>query len=403
MPKPSVFRQVEATSIAKNSLKESPRHWNNGLFRYRGRLWMSYRFHLMTASGRCKTAICPIDEKTLQPSGPSQMLMLPENNGDEHQEDARLFLFKDQPYVSYTAMVGYRPGVDFKCVMKYARLSLTGTKWKVEDDWCPRYGRNDWRSKEKNWVFFESAGRLHAVYSGDQRHVVIELEGDKVVQEYHSAPPVWEWGIFRGGTPPLLMPDGTFMSVFHSSIPTEMAPHYVRYFAGAYKFLAHPPFKIVGISPRPFLAGSEEDGHEVDPRYVDGWKPYVVFPCGLVESGKNMLISFGINDWQSAIARMPTEKFTFVSPDGTQKVARYFKKQTANQPVRLLGSGNQYRMLTWSVPVPGPACSAGIGYMKVVSHRDAEEISELQGVVEISEGDFHVLNRAQSSSCLSIS
>lgn len=349
---------------------------------------MAYRYHLMAASGRCKTAVCPIDGRTLQPSGPSQMLDLPDRTGDEHQEDARLFIFGEEPYVSYTAMVGYRPGVDFKCVMKYARLSLKGDRWKFEKDWLPGYGRNNWKSKEKNWVFFEHDKRLYCIYADDPDHIVLEVDGDTVVREFKTPKPAWEWGIVRGGTPPIRMADGQLLCVFHSSIPREKPPNYVRYFAAAYRMDGAPPFKVNAISSRPFMSASEEDGHEVDPRYVDGWKPYVIFPAGLVENGPEYLVSFGINDWQAAIARIQPSLFRFIAPDGTEREIRYFKRPNGSLPLGIFNPNTQSKMLQWSVPFAGPGCSAGPGYIKISSQREAEEILEQADVKEISEEEY---------------
>jgi predicted GH43/DUF377 family glycosyl hydrolase len=403
VPKLSVFAQVQATAIAKNALKDSPRHWNNGLFRFQGRLWMCYRYHLMTSSGRCKTAICPIDDKTLQPAGPSQMLDLPETNGDEHMEDARLFEHQGQPYVSYTEMTGYQPGVDFKCVMKYARLSLRKTRageaWRVEETFLPKYGRNDWKSKEKNWVFFSVGPRLFCIYGDEPEHLVLELEGDRVVNEWKSPAPFWEWGVVRGGTPPALLADGNFLTVFHSSMPSEKPPTYVRYFAGAYVFRGQAPFDVLGISLKPLLSASEEDGHKVDPRYVEGWKPLVVFPCGLVQNRDSWLLSFGINDWQPAIARICSDRFVMASPDGTSRPSRYFRKANGSVPLGLFNPNRQSRMIHWKVPQAGAGCSAGPGYVKIESQREAEDIADQADVQEITRADYDraLLSRSSSS------
>jgi predicted GH43/DUF377 family glycosyl hydrolase len=401
--KPSVFQQIQATAILKSSLKDSPRHWNNGLFRFQGRLWMCYRYHLMTSSGRCKTAICPIDDKTLQPCGPSQMLELPETNGDEHTEDARLFEHQGQPYVSYTEMTGYKPGVDFKCVMKYARLSLRKTRageaWRVEETWLPAYGRNDWKSKEKNWIFYSIGKRLFCIYADDPEHVVLELEGARVINEWKSLRPFWEWGSVRGGTPPVRLADGNFLTVFHSSLATEMPPTYVRYFAGAYVFRGEAPFDVLGISLTPILSASEEDGHKVDPRYTEGWKPLVVFPCGLVQDRDSCLISFGVNDWSSAIARISLDRLTMVSPDGAGRPFRYFRKSNGSMPLGIYLPNRQSRLIHWLVPQAGAGCSAGPGYVKVQSQREAQEIADQPDVTEIPQEEYEhmVVQRSHSS------
>lgn len=387
MSKPSFFTQLDAVALSPHSLFESPRHWNCGLFRYDGRLWLSYRFHLKNYNGRCATAIVQLDEQTLQPKGKSHWLKLGGLRGDEHHEDARLFHFMGEPYISYTEMSSYKPGVDYACVMKYAKLSLKKNKWEVVDSWFPKYGRNDSRSKEKNWVFFEYDKAIHAVYSAAGDHQVIRIVGNGIDKVYESQGPAWHFGIVRGGTPPLRQPDGTFLTIFHSSLPTEKAPHFVRYYAAAYTFEGEPPFRPLRISTRPLMAGSEADGHKVDPRYVDGWKPWVVFPCGMVDDGPNWLVSLGVNDWQCAIARVKPNQFFLGAANGSDVTSRYFRRANGSIPVPVYSDGGRRRIIEWQVPRPqGGMASAG--YMMCENPREAEEVAEFVGVEEIGYADY---------------
>lgn len=384
--KPSVFAQVQATAVDSRRLLESPRHWNAGLLRYQDRLWMTYRYHLREEAGRCATAIVELDEK-FEPVGAGQRLMLSGPTGTEHHEDARLFMLGGKVHVSYTEMRGYRPGVDYTCVMKYAELRLRGRRWEVVRAYHPQFGRNDGRQKEKNWVFFETPTGLHAVYESAPRHIVIRLEADRVVENFVSASPAWNFGQVRGGTPPLLQPDGTFLSVFHSSLPTEIPPHYVRYYAGAYSFAGVAPFAPQQISTRPILAGSEEDGHKVDPRLVDGWKPLCVFPCGLSPDTDGWLMSFGINDWGCAIARVAKESFHLGAADGSQIPARYFLSENAAMPVRVRDESGDPKFLHWSMlrNRPGRGC---LGIMKSDNPREAQEVFDYPNVQEIEKTDY---------------
>lgn len=388
--KPSIFQQLTATAVGTRLLKESPRHWNCGLLRYRGRVWMSYRFHLKTAGGRCATAITEIDPKTLQPKGKSQWLRFSGPTGTEHHEDARLFLFGGEPHVSFTELRGYRPGVDYSCVMKYAKLRLKGEKWEIVDQWHPQFGRNDGRSKEKNWVFFEHGGELHAVYASAPGHQVIRLAGEVVTKVYDAPAPAWHFGPVRGGTTPILQPDGTFLTIFHSSLPTEVAPHFVRYYAAAYTFEAQPPFAPLRVSTRPLMVGSEADGHQVDPRYVEGWKPYVVFPCGLVEAdgrGDGWLVSLGVNDWQCAIARLRPDQLHLGAANGTDIPARYFRRQNGTMPVPVYSDGGRKKFLEWQVPRTTFG-SASAGYMVCTNPREAQEVADYPSVEEIPFADY---------------
>ncbi len=389
--KPSVFSQVEATAISPRGLLPSPRHWNAGLLRHEGRLWLSYRFHRMNSHGRCGTALVELNEK-LEPIGRSHHLKFKADTGTEHYEDARLFMFRGEPHISYTMMQGYRPGVDYTCVMKYARLEYAHGHWKVIDEWRPIYGQNNGIGKEKNWMFFEHDEDLYAIYSGAPEHVVLKIDGEKVIGEHRSVGPEWHWGAVRGGTPPVLCGD-RYLSIFHSSLPTETPPHYVRYYAAAYTFEAKPPFRALEISEFPLMSGSEEDGHRVDPRYVEGWKPYVVFPCGLVRDESSWLVSLGINDWQSAVARITDKQLQLGAADGSTFRPQYFRVQNGSMPVQFADQSGSQQFLHWEIFKSGRNGMPGVGYLKALSPREAMEVIEHPGVERIEEPVYATAQR----------
>lgn len=389
--KPSLYKQAEAYPVPAPPLRASPRHWNPGLLKYRDKLWLAYRFHRREAKQRCGIAICALDpDRKFEPSESSQFLRFTGITGTEHHEDCRLFMFRGEPHISYTEMRGYRPGIDYTCVVKYARLSLDGKgRWHVEEEFHPQYGLNSGFAKEKNWVFFEHDGKLMCIYSSQPEHVVFQIEGEKVVGEKHVSPaPIWHWGAMRGGTPPIPLDKDRMMLVFHSSLATETAPHYVRYYAGAYAFEAKPPFRILEVSETPIMAGSEEDGHQVDPRYVDGWKPYVVFPCGLVPDNGKFLVSLGVNDWQCAVARFSLEQMRLGAADGTTFKPRYFKVRNGTIPVKYIDQSGRIQFLQWKVFRPGRNGMAGEGYLCLTSARDASEAMEHHGAQEITESEY---------------
>jgi len=389
MPKKSVYAQLEACAVPPRNLMPSPRHWNPGLLRYRNKLWLAYRYHRAeTNDARCGIALCAIDEQGI-PQGPSQLLRFRSSQHGEHHEDCRLFIYRGEPHISYTEMVGYRPGIDYTCMVKYAKLNLSAKgHWTVVDEWRPAYGDNSGFRKEKNWIFFEHANELYFIYATDPNHVVCKVEGDQVVQEFRTPGPQWQWGHIRGGTPPVDFGDGRLMSVFHSSIPTETPPHYVRYYAAAYTFEKKPPFRVLQISEQPFLAGSEEDGHRVDPRYVAGWKPYVVFPCGLVPDRNGWLMSVGVNDWQCAIARITGSQLLLGAADGSSFKPRYFRTANGTLPVRYVDALQYPVFLYWDIVNKRRGCRAGAGYMRAVKAREAVEISEAPNTTEITEAEY---------------
>jgi hypothetical protein len=389
--KPSIFKQLSATAVNGREMKPSPRHWNNSILQYKGKLWMSYRYHLKDQGGRCALAIVELDAK-FRPRGSSQQLSLSGPTGNEHHEDGRLFLFRGEPHISFTEMRGYKPGVDYTCVIRYAKLKLRGNRWQVQDVYQPRYGNNDGSAKEKNWGFFDYDGQLAVVYSPGPEHKVLFLEGERVIQTFTSNGPSWHWGQPRGGSSPTLQKDGTFISFFHSSIATEEPPHFVRYYGAAYSFEAKPPFAPVMISTRPLMAGSEEDGHQVDPRYVAGWKPYVVFPCGHRDMGSHFNVALGVNDWQCAIATIAKDALFLGSADGSDIAPRYFSAANGSMPVRIIGTDMRIKLLDWTVPRPNSFGSAE-GIMRVEDPREAQEVSEWPGVAEIDADAYNLKMR----------
>ncbi len=386
--KPSLFKQVEAYQVPAPLLRTSPRHWNPGLLRYKDKLYMAYRYHRREAKQRCGIAICPLDDNFM-PTEKSQFLKFLCPTNTEHHEDCRMFMFHGEPHISYTEMRGYRPGIDYTCVIKYARLRLDHVgKWHVEEEFWPQFAFNAGFAKEKNWIFFEHDSRLFAIYSTQPHHVIVEIEGHTVNKVRFTSPePVWHWGSIRGGTPPVWIGD-RWLVVFHSSVPSEVAPHFVRYYAGAYTFEAAPPFKILQISETPLMQGSEEDGHQVDPRYVEGWKPYVVFPCGLVLDKEKFLVSLGINDWQCAIARVSLDEMRLGAADGSTFRSRYFKASNGSNPVKYTDQSRRIQFLQWRVFKPGRCGMVGTGYMEVSDARQATETMEHPGAEEITESEY---------------
>jgi len=175
---------------------------------------------------------------------------------------------------------------------------------------------------EKNWLWFFHNGELHLLYQADPHTIIRFNEKYEQVQTYETTTEgrfPWDYGIPRGGTPPVLAGDGNeYWTYFHSSLPT-FDKYRRRYYMGAYAFEASPPFRITKITPEPILAGSSCDPW-------DERKPLVVFPCGSILKDDSWTITMGINDLSSAWARIPHE-------DIEERCVRLY-----NPPKRTLGS-----------------------------------------------------------------
>ena len=144
---------------------------------------------------------------------------------------------------------------------------------------------------EKNWLWFDHDGKTYFIYQAEP-HLVVEVAGDKVVQEHRTHAALgWTVGEIRGGTPPIRVGDH-YLTFFHSSMPWKKLPRYGTrnvYFMGAYLFEAKPPFKIVAATRERLLTGTWNEP-------IQEGVPAVVYPNGALLDGNQWLITMGVND-----------------------------------------------------------------------------------------------------------
>lgn len=219
---------------------------------------------------------------------------------EESWEDPRIIEVDGKTFMGVAAWI---PGQ--RSIHVNQRIALLDEKDNVKEHWAPTYGKNGrnphWSSgNEKNWAWFEHAGRLCFVYQ-HHPHVVVETDGPRVITHHsteHSGK--WNRGEIRGGTNPVRIGD-EYLAFYHSSMPWKTIPKYGerrRYFMGAYTFEAKAPFKVTRITREPLLTGSEFDP-------VIPGSPAVVFPCGLViEPSGSLYCTYGVNDCALGWVRM---------------------------------------------------------------------------------------------------
>ena len=400
--RPTITKQLFARFVDPRQLKPSPRNYNPSICELNGRTWMAYRSHRMERDGRCGIALCelvvgPDLELTVKSS---HWLPLGGATGHEHHEDPRLFLFRGKLHVAYSETTFPR-GRPYIAVQKYARLEHSSSGWKVAEVFRPRYGDNHAERMEKNWQFFDVGGRLHAIYAAAAllapdstgmnandrapaprpEHIVIELDGDRVVREHRTPGVTWPWGEIRGGTPPLRVGD-RWLTFFHSSTPAAEGA-WRRYWMGAYYL--NDDFTVTSITKRPIAGGSEDDDHGHDPRTESSWKPYVVFPGGAIATPLGYLVAMGINDWRIAIGYVSLDPAKFAMP-GAPLPPRFFHTKNGARPVRMMQLDRTPVWLDWERK---PSQIGGApGFAKIEDPWMAEEISLLPGVTEVSSEQF---------------
>ncbi len=257
--------------------------FNNSLIRFRGKLLMAYRL----GWSKARIAIAELDE-TYRPVR-NWLLDLP--HGDA-QEDPRLWTFRGELHVSYTAYYPNRraPFTD----VTYARLQETADGWRAAEGFAPQYaGRDHW---EKNWGFFEHAGELHCLYSIKTAALpfrVLRVEGERTwdVAE-HACPFGGKEGVLHGGAPPVLH-QGEYYAWFHRRIGSG---HDKTYTIDLLTFEARPPFRPSRHVPAALLVPTTSDrpGATV---------PHAVFPGGAFLEHNAWHVAFGYYDKWSELAR----------------------------------------------------------------------------------------------------
>lgn len=236
-------------------------------------------------------------------------------------EDPRLFWFAGELWIAFS-IARYGEAGGWKCVQAYGRLKK-GKTWTLPLLHVPRYGANDWTGKEKNWTFFEAEGALRCIYDmGLAGWVVLELDGDEVVQEWRHPGVTWRWGRMSGGTPAVAW-EGQLLTVFHS---WEKHPRRHRlYHMGYLTFGATAPHAPRLISEAPLLTATDEWG---TPEHAQGWQPLCVFPGGLEAYGAKALVAYGRNDLDCAAQQFKIDRL---------RPVQLLKPAGDEQRVRLLG------------------------------------------------------------------
>jgi len=275
---------VEPIATAAN-----PFSYNPSILKHQGKLWTTYRHHPKADEWRTVLAICA--------EGKTWEIEMPIDLQGMSYEDARLFEFQGKLHISYTvSKYGEQPPVP--CVVGYGELDFQGDTCKIKRHMQPVYGRNDFGGTEKNFVFFDHKGTLHAIYQCGPDQIVLQLNGDQVVKEYRTKSPVCTFGTPRGGTQPLPY-KGMWLRFFHSQSVSSPDRTKWLYHMGALVMDSSPPFQIMSISKVPILTGNDQYfyGHKF-------WKKSVVFPGGAIQNDGGWDVACGRNDSECAIVKV---------------------------------------------------------------------------------------------------
>ena len=307
--KPPLATQFPTVTVDSDRLVPAHRSFNASIIEYGGKRLMAYRSHTL-AREWCTLHLATLGQDW-QPIDDVQ-IDVPLINEAGNLEDPRLFHGFGVLWLAWTEAL-YQTG-QWTCVQRYGQLWHKDGYWRVVTAWTPRHGRNDGTAKEKNWQFFWQGDRCFAIYSHSPQ-IVIELDGEAVVNEWRTPGIHWRFGHPSGGTPPVPFNDGHLLTFFHAYKPDNK--FHRRYNMAAALIENRPPFAVKFVSDKPLLEASERDPLAPDPR----WNPLCVFPCGVIQDGHLWHVSSGVNDCRCAVTSIPNKNLN---------LAPYVMQITAN-------------------------------------------------------------------------
>lgn len=307
-------RREELLQTVKNVTEDVPRvftkpvdklsqgGYNGSIIRFNGKILMSYRHH-WNKSHQTRLAMATLDENSNVVD--NRDIQFPQELMKYGLEDGRLFIYRGELWISYTASVF--PTMPAKCVMQYAKLIFSDGNWIVGKHFQPKYPGNDFSTLQKNWTPFVNFDELYFIYgvAGDNQ-IVLQVDGDEVLPTQYSSPrPQWAYGDIRGG---VVLPykDGKLIRFFHSRTHNGQKYEWWRYHVGAAIMEGIPPFKTLAVSKNPILSG-----HEYKAWDCFHAKHNVIIVYGAIAKGDGWLISCGLNDCVVTLSEVSERQLNF--------------------------------------------------------------------------------------------
>lgn len=219
----------------------------------------------------------------------------------EHNEDGRVWTRGKDIYVSACTFLWFGN----KWSGAHQSVWRFNDRWECKERFDPIYGHNGPTNgvksptgHEKNWLFYTIDDRLFLLYHSSP-FTIVEFDWKfKAIEETKTSfKNPWRYGEIRGGSNPIIGPDGLLWTFFHSSLPMGKNQKR-RYYMGALAYEPTRPFTVRKITPEPLLIGSKRDRWYED-------KPAVVFPGSCTLKGDLWVGALGVNDLDCAIFKIP--------------------------------------------------------------------------------------------------
>lgn len=294
---PDVLAQLKAAAFPRQPSRRiitgiQAGGYNPSIIRWGGKLLCIYRHH-PARSWHTRLRVAELDDSYR--AAKDLPVEFPNGTQGASQEDARFFVHAGRLFISYNIAHDAPPGALAKAAVGYGPLVRSGSHWFVESNHHIKYGKNDFSACEKNFVFWSHEGKLYCIYQGSPDQIVLQIAGDKVLNEFRTPAMPWAHGSIRGDTAPLAY-NGQLLRFFHSLVRYPSGQH--RYHIGAVTMEAEPPFRMTGITQGPLFSGQKGQPQRFH------HKDNVVFSSGAIPQDDGWIISMGVNDEFSCIERV---------------------------------------------------------------------------------------------------
>lgn len=297
--------------------------FNNSVCVWRGKRLMAYRLENRTSKSWAQIAICELDENWQPITGTNKILEIPVPcHGSNLFEDPRLYVSGDKLSLTFiTARFDGKRHVACQCISHDFNPANNRVRYLIHNIGnninYAAVGDASKLSGEKNWTLLpDLAGIIYQL-----NPLIVYRNEQKVSQT--KADTSWVLGRWSGSTPLIAWQDN-WLGCFHSF--NYGNDGHRSYYAGWY-ILSKDEKCILGYSRTPILEG-KYDEDEKRP-FGSNWIPRAVFPCGLIDLGEEIALSYG---WLDSTCRMAFFTRTEITANLTPVSKWYEYREVLHNP-----------------------------------------------------------------------
>lgn len=281
--RPPIEQKVE--SVIVKGLH--PGGYNGAIQQFDGKLVLVYRWHHNPHQpAQTRLAIAELDANLNVTHNEDLDL-----NDDNSVEDGRCFVHEGKLKMVYVS--SRWPSMPWS-VVKVCTLTKPD-HWRASDFSETQPIGIEKQPIEKNFVPFVVDGEAFILYRSRPKQIIYNLGGFQI---FESKSLHYPYGEIRGGC--IIPWEGKLLRFFHCSNRLEMPPTTWRYSIGCVLMELKPPFKMISVSKKPIVWGSEIGGDESARHF----KKNIAIPFGVIQRDDSFFVSIGQNDSACAIVKI---------------------------------------------------------------------------------------------------